>query len=661
MALFRFKKPDDLSAPSSAPNPAVQPVFPAAPEAAGQTVAAGKDAAPTVTVLDSFGRAIQLPREQWRKEVLPKMVEGTARDPQRLAALVLQCLRDGLAVEVLPAALRLAAVDPDIERSLAVLAAVQREIGDLDDSARTLQELQQKRPQSLAALVGLALLREKAGQRSAGLALLWDALQIDANYPDALHGWLQWESERVGDAGFSASLDTACNLPKSWRARLWRARRAFEQQRIDEGIAELRAVFEIAGDDSDALTMAAGDLLRAKRQDLIAEMVLPRYRIERHHPNIGVLLLEHFAATKQPVLGEQMLHELRVRFPRMLDAQVARFDQVFTRMAAPAEETDSGASSRITLYRLDRPLWFAAIGEPEWMLPKKASGARRVLFAALSVPLSAGPQDQARAEEAGRLSRSVPLFLAEKLWLLSPLCGSVVMPVAGSGGFVVSAVPWAEERLVDLMSAADRQQILLVSGTVSIKDQKRRIDMWVYDCNKRQRIGHVMAESGAEKNALVLQPLLAELATILGIPPIQQPPFGNDLWWERYSIGLAQVAALVIAQIGSMPKDRIHGQRAILEWLLAMSLEEPRWAPAKLALAAGICADAAIGSHVYSELAAPFAELFRIEPHQSPFAKAAVKPLKVLGLLPVWQQRRAEILAGGGADYLAWVQRIENS
>jgi hypothetical protein len=170
-----------------------------------------------------------------------------------------------------------------------------------------------------------------------------------------------------------------------------------------------------------------------------------------------------------------------------------------------------------------------------------------------------------------------------------------------------------------------------------------------------------MAESGAEKNALVLQPLLAELATILGIPPIQQPPFGNDLWWERYSIGLAQVAALVIAQIGSMPKDRIHGQRAILEWLLAMSLEEPRWAPAKLALAAGICADAAIGSHVYSELAAPFAELFRIEPHQSPFAKAAVKPLKVLGLLPVWQQRRAEILAGGGADYLAWVQRIENS
>jgi hypothetical protein len=80
-------------------------------------------------VRDAFGRPHELPREQWRKDVLPKLVEQCARDPQLLAALVLQGLRDGLAADVLPAALRLPVIDQDAERSLAILAAVQRECG----------------------------------------------------------------------------------------------------------------------------------------------------------------------------------------------------------------------------------------------------------------------------------------------------------------------------------------------------------------------------------------------------------------------------------------------------------------------------------------------------------------------------------------------------
>ena len=94
---------------------------------AGQPADGARPNPTTVTVRDAFGRAQQLPREQWRKDVLPKMVEGLAQRPDQLAAMILQGVRDGLADDLLPAALRLAAVDQNVERGLSMLATVQRE------------------------------------------------------------------------------------------------------------------------------------------------------------------------------------------------------------------------------------------------------------------------------------------------------------------------------------------------------------------------------------------------------------------------------------------------------------------------------------------------------------------------------------------------------
>jgi hypothetical protein len=386
--------------------------------------------------------------------------------------------------------------------------------------------------------------------------------------------------------------------------------------------------------------------------------VLPRYRLERHHPNVGVLLLQHFAATRQPALGEQLLHELRVRFPRVLDAQLAPLDAEFARMAAPPALPQG--ETKVVLYRIDRPLWFASLADPDWLLPGKPAGSRRVLCAALAVQSPAALPAVQREDELGRLSRAVPLFLAEQLWLLSPVRGSAAIPVAEQGGWVVSGVPWAEERLVGLLSDAERDDTLLVSGVVRPDGARRRIDLWVYDCGARQRLGHAAAEGDEGALGPLLLQLLAELSPIVGGPAALRPPVGTDAFCERHATGLAQLAALVIAQLGGLPKDRVYGQRAIFEWLLGVALEQPGFVPAKLAFAAALCADAALGSHVHRELAQPLAELFRVEPPQSAFAKIAVKPLQLLGLGALWAQRRQAITAGADQGYLSWLQKVES-
>ena len=188
---------------------------------------------------------------------------------------------------------------------------------------------------------------------------------------------------------------------------------------------------------------------------------------------------------------------------------------------------------------------------------------------------------------------------------------------------------------------------------------QRRVDLWVYDTATKQRIGHATATGDDGKLGPVFLQLLAELSPLVGGPRELAPQVGDAVFWDRYATAQAQLAALVIAAQGAMPKNRVYGHRAILEWILALALDERRSVQARMLLSAALAADATIGSKVHRELAAPFAELFRVEPANSPFARTALPVLRVLGLEPLWQQRRDESLAGGGEVLRAWVTRLE--
>ncbi|MEQ1633267.1 MAG: hypothetical protein ABL997_12895 [Planctomycetota bacterium] len=611
-------------------------------------------------MFDAFGRPQPLGREQWRKDVLPKLVESYAHAPDRLAAMILQYLRDGLASDLLPAALRLAALDPDHERGLSILAAVQREVGELDGCEATLKELQQKLPASVSPLVGLAMVRDKAGNRAAAVALLWEALQKDGNHPDALHGWLQFEHQRRGQDGYAEALDEVCSLPNTWRPQLWRARQALSVKDVDKALSEYRAVIARAGNESDAMFMMVNDLGRAGQMDAIRELVLPRYRIEQHHPGIGVALLSYYVQTKQPEPGMELLHQLRVRFQRALDSQLGPFDAEFTRMTLPAAEPIQG-TPKVMIYRMDRPLWYPVLAKPEFLLPPARSD-KQVLFAGLAVLGDALKTAQvAREDELGRLSRSVPLFLAEQLWLLAGIPSSTALPVVEGGGWVVSGVPWVEDKLAELLTDSERKSTRIVTGAVRPDGTHRRIDLWVYDTATKQRIGHATATGEDGKLGPVYLQLLAELSPLVSGPRDLAPQVGDANFWDRYATAQAQLAALVIAAQGAMKKDRVYGHRAILEWILALALDERRSVQARMLLSAALAADAAIGSKVHRELAAPFAELFRVEPANSPFARTALPVLRSLGLEALWQQRRDEILAGGGDVLRSWVARLEGA
>ncbi len=669
MGLFRRNKPDPKPSQPTPPAKQTEQKLPPTPTSAKATPAQplpGDASAPakqpsgpaTVAMVDAVGRPQQISREQWRKEVLPQAIDAYQHSPEKLAALLLQYLREGLADDLLPAALRLAALDQDVERGLSILAAVQRDVGELDSAQATLRELQQKLPESLSPLVGLAMIADRQGDRSSATALLWGALQKDGNHPDALHGWLQWEHQRLGDDGYAKALEEACALPGSWRPQLWRARQLLLKGQQEAAMSDYRHVADKAGTESDALFMMANDLGRAGLLDAVRDLVLSRYKLEAHHPGIGVALLNYFAAAKQPTAGMEMLHRLRVRFPRTLDQQLAPFDAEFTRQLVPPAAPLTG-QPKVIVFRMDRPLWYGVLGKPEFLLPPPQREGL-VMFAGLAVIQDANKQAQVqREDEVGRLSRSVPLFLAEQLQLLAGFpCGSA-LPVVEGGGWVVSSAPWSEDRLTELLTDRERLNAKIVTGTVRPDGNQRRIDLWVYDTATKQRTGHATATGEEGKLGPVYLQLLREVSALLGGKSDLAPAVGSEAFWEKYATAQAQLSALVIAAQGLLKKELVFGQRAILEWTLALALDDRRSVQARMLLSCALAADAAMGSKVHKELAGPFAELFRLEPAASPFARTALPVLRALGLEPLWRQRREEILAAGTETFRQWVARIE--
>jgi tetratricopeptide (TPR) repeat protein len=655
-------QPASPAAPAQTPKAAPQPAAPA-PAAGAPAAAPAKPAPPAVIEgVDAFGRRMAIPREEYRSRMLPELLKAHGNNPDQLVGIILQALRDGFAADVLAAANRLTVVDKDVERALSVLAVVQRDAGELDSAEATLHELLQKRPQSAAARVGLGMLAMQRGDRAAAREQLAQALERDVNHPDAVHGWLQLSHEVGGEDGYLAAMQKLAESPQAWRARLWLARHLAQKGELDRSAAAYREALAAGGDHMDAQVMASADLVQQQRHDLVRELVAPRFVPGRSHPHVGLALLHHFAQTQDHVAGAALLHQMHLHYGHLVGGELQPFTAEFDRqrLAKLPPPPALGPNARIGLYRLDRPIWYAGLDDPVWLLPNKPAGGRQALFFALSIQgkaeLLTGKED-----EIGRLSRSVPLLLAEQAWLSTPHRGAALLPLAESGGWALIGRPWPEEMLLQGLPERERAEALLVTGTLHVDGDMRRIDLFVYDGQKQARVGEVSAEAPAAAAGELLLRLLADLWPLLGGPKDHKPPVGDAAFWQRYAEGLGQLAALVVTQAGGMPKERLYGERYITNWLQSAALLESRWQPGFWTVLSALGVLHQLGSPVPKEHARFVAEVFRQSPANSPFARLAAPVLRAVGLEGLWQSRRAEIVAAAGGDpaYAAWLQRVE--
>ncbi|MGK0205816.1 MAG: tetratricopeptide (TPR) repeat protein, partial [Planctomycetota bacterium] len=605
-----------------------------------------------VEVLNAQGQRVSITREQYLTQALPEMLKASDTDPERLTQVIMQAVRDGFADNVIAAANRLTVIDKgNLERALTVLAVVQRDSGDLDLAEDTLNELKQRKPDSAAAYVGLGMLQERQGNLDKCEELLLQALEMDSNNPDAVHGYLQTRHRSVGDEGYPAEIEKLMALPGSWRAHMWMARLMLSKDNADGAASIYRD--KLSGDEveSDALLMAVADLVQNGKHELIEELIVSRFEPGKHHPHIGMAMLQHYHMQQKHEVGEELLHQMYVHYGHMLSAELQQFSGEFDRLRLSKlpKMPDLPPNPKVNLMRLDRPSWYAGLDDPAWLLPPKGDGHKHIMVFALAI--DGQPKlEPAQEEELGRATRSLPLWFAEQIWLSTPHRATAALAMAENGGWAVLGRPWPEEQLASQLPDSERANTILVSGQMRIDGERRRIDLWAYDCATKQRLGHAAAEGAHAEHGSMLLQLMAELWPLIGGPVGHKPQVGDATFWHRYADGMGQHAALVITQTGGLPRDRLYGERFITQWLQNAALAETRWQPAFWLLGSAMCVLQQLGSNVPAEHARLISEVFRQSPADSAFVRLCAKILPACGLLPLWQGRRDEIMAAAAQD-----------
>ncbi|MCK5942352.1 MAG: tetratricopeptide repeat protein, partial [Planctomycetes bacterium] len=548
--------------------------------------------------VDPQGRPVRIEREQYRTKVLPDLIKASQDDPERLTAVIMQGLREGVAEDLIAAANRLTVIDKaNLERALTVLAVVQRDSGELDLAESTLNELLQRKPGSPAAYVGLGMLQEKQGDLDACEELLLKALASDPNHPDAVHGYLQVRHRRVGDDGYRAEVEKLMALDGAWRAHLWMARLHLQNNEDDQAAAIYRDVLDNEHAQIDGMVMAAGDLLQAGKTELLEQLILPRFEPGKHHPQVGMVLLQLYRMKQDHVAGEELLHKMHVFYGHAIGGELQPFTAEFDRMrlATLPPPPQPPANPQVNILRLDRPVWYAGLDDPQWLLPPKQQGHKHVVV--FSLALEGQPKlEPHQEEEVGRATRSLPLWFAEQVWLTTQNRGTAALAMAQHGGWAVLGRPWPEEQLCDQMPENERADTILVTGQMKIDGERRRIELHAFDCGKRARIGTAVAEGAHHEHGDLLLKLMAELWPMVGGAAGNKPPLGEGPFWHRYADALAQHAAVVITATGGMPKERLYGVRFVAQWLQGAALAETRWQPGFWALGSAMCVLRDLGS-----------------------------------------------------------------
>lgn len=620
-----------------------------------------------IRMFDEFGREFFVPRDVWRREVLPDQLRAQWSDPDALYNTIVMSVSDGFASDLLPAAKQLHAIDRNVERAACIYAIVLIENRRLRDAERVLRDALRMHPKSGPLLTNLAKVHDAGGDHKHAEDTLWQAIVADPNFDNALNWYAALAHERGGLEGYIAALQRVATLEGSWRAILWLAREHAEQKDLAAARALYEKVLVVAADAPGVLMQLSGDLGRAGFVAEVVDLVLPFYEPERHDVPAGLNLLQAFFELGDWRRGEELLHRMMLAKATLpFRDNLMWYSQRFGDMKNAAPAPQQIESLEIAILQLDHPVWTSGLGDPRWLYPSHRGSRTRVavLNFANTTPATSllrddealvGPEDQ-----IGRLTRAIPLHLADVLRFRTDAEPIAAFPViAGNGEMVVVGKEWNDEYVRSMSGDA----AWAISGELALEGERIAMAISVWRSGEAKPVQRFTADAMvdalamayAECETALLRFLVEErVATWRAEQTVFRQP--SSLFRE-YLDGLGQAYALAVA--ATMPGDGLFGERNIHRWLLRLALDLPETGVPAIALVSTLANSRRRGSNVYRELEHETLALFtKVHPggdlHRlSPFV------FRLFDRMDEFESRRNELLPAASDEYVRWLAGLD--
>ena len=238
------------------------------------------------------------------------------------------------------------------------------------------------------------------------------------------------------------------------------ARAKLDAKDLAGAVAIYESVLAEAADRTDVLVTISGDLGVNGHVREIIELVAPRYDAQKHGPAAGLNLLQAYLAVRDAEAAQHILDVLfMIDRPELHDRLLGFSNAIAELIHADANEVFvQPEAAKLSMISISKPIWFYGLEEaaPQ-LLPNKEGRLRRVAFTQLAVP---GMADVMQAsvqpeDEQGRLSRAIPLWLAETFFFSSGYGAVTAVALQGKLHYALLPTEWSAENVRQLNETSD--------------------------------------------------------------------------------------------------------------------------------------------------------------------------------------------------------------
>jgi tetratricopeptide (TPR) repeat protein len=596
-----------------------------------------------VKMMGTDGREVRIPRKRFAEQFLPGQIAKAWDNPDMLYAVIAHALSEGFPEVVADAAQRLVTIDQNAERATAVQGIVWIQLGKVEQAEQLFQTFMERHGPAATILANQARIYFDRGEEDRAKATLRQALSLDPNHPTAL-AWYAAMHEQLADktsqsvAGeeeaAAAALAEIAKEPGSWRPQLFMAGDLLKRGKIDEAMEIYRQVLAGGQASAEAVTQVSADLASSGRWGEMAQLVQPVFRLQSHGAYAGMNLLQGLFLAKRKEEAADLLRQLEELKNPELSGHLSKFAARLRPWASPEltpGSSKAAASPMISLSESEEmpaleesgagvkvvpiidPVWMAPIGKADWLPEPKADAVKVAIFS-LADAIRA---DGGKQINTSRLTRSIPLYLAEALRLRSDAASMCVLPVAKSGGPVAVDSPWKLDQML-ASCPPDFRPDLVICGLLSRGARGARVELHIFGAQDRASLKtvRVTGEDFADVGPRAETQLLGALAD-LGVHAVESA-LGAPVASDAYLDALANLAAQNLAAAGLIRPADLGDDQAMLDGYFAMAKAEENSILPTLVAAAGFAAAVRYNSPAASKFKQPLVELLQSWAGKSP-------------------------------------------
>jgi tetratricopeptide (TPR) repeat protein len=611
---------------------------------------------------DERGREILIDRETWRRDVLPDNLRQAWSNPDELYQLVISGLNDRFGADVLEAAERLNAIDTMPVRGACVHAIVLMDLERYEEAEKVLRLHIADHGETGVALTNLAKTFSHRGQEPEARRLLRRGLTLDPNQDNALHWWMAIKNEEGGEAAVRTALSDIDAEPGSWLAKLELARFCLKEQDSAGAIAWHRAALKI-DQSPESLHQISGDLGQAGLIKEMVELVAPIYDLDRHGPPCGLNLVRAYAALGETIKGRLLWRRLKELAYPHLDPVLAELEQLLTK-----PETINATPEKpleMSMPTIAGPIWSRGLAGAEWLMEGRGGGINIHILPLTLPPPEGKPEMHGQIEDdVGRLSRALPLFMAEMLSFSTDASVVTCLPTIIGQGPIVTSEPWPNATFFPDF-AKGKKPWLLLTGRMPSKGFVSRVEIDIWNGASGEKLATIKqgAREGADKHALDLVEKLLAFVLESGLvrrlaPPSWFTPPRPERQGE-WLVALGQLLAQQFALNKMIPADRLWNEHGVFEWHFNLAEKFPDAIPPAILAICSALAGIGYGSPVVGRYHKALINLLsRHEGKGDPVDLLSPLAYRRLGDEAAFVKARARLSTISNQLYHEWLEKI---